>query len=163
MITLVLDTIERTILLNIATIWAKQLAEKGFLGIPLATALTAIVKGVFNGAKARVSNFAEGTEYVNGPGTETSDSIPANLSRGERVIPASINKQLNGISNKSLPAIIASGLNTHRMESILDEMRYYNKMSSLYLSNGSNTYVHDGFLIIRDWKSGEIVKMPIRS
>ena len=37
--------------------------------------------------------FANGTDYLNGPGTSTSDSIPAMLSRGERVIPADLNKK----------------------------------------------------------------------
>lgn len=162
-LTLLLDSVEKTLLLNIATIWSKQLAEKGFLGIPLAVALTAIVKGVFAGAKSRISNFATGTEYVNGPGSETSDSIPANLSKGERIVPAKINKLLMGIPNNRLPDLVNSGINTQRMESILDEMRYYNKMSSLYLSNGSNTYVNDGFLVINDWKTGKTIKMPIKN
>ncbi len=162
-LTLLLDSVEKTLLLNIATIWSKQLAEKGFLGIPLAVALTAIVKGVFAGAKSRISNFATGTEYVNGPGSETSDSIPANLSKGERIVPAKINKLLMGIPNNRLPELVNSGINTQRMESILDEMRYYNKMSSLYLSNGSNTYVNDGFLVINDWKTGKTIKMPIKN
>lgn len=51
--------------------------------------------------------FANGTEYVNGPGTSRSDSIMARLSVGERVVPASINNQLGGISNQSLPQLAA--------------------------------------------------------
>lgn len=37
------------------------------------------------------SKFATGTEFLNGPGTGTSDSIPAWLSRGERVVTAKTN------------------------------------------------------------------------
>lgn len=33
-------------------------------------------------------DFSNGTAYIDGPGTETSDSIPANLSKGEAVLPA---------------------------------------------------------------------------
>lgn len=49
-----------------------------------------LAKGI---AKGLVQFFAEGTDYVDGPGTETSDSIPAMLSKGEAVIPAKQNKQ----------------------------------------------------------------------
>jgi hypothetical protein len=53
--------------------------------------------------------FAKGTEYVEGPGTGTSDSIPAQLSKGERVVPAHLNKKLNGISNTDLINAISEG------------------------------------------------------
>lgn len=47
-------------------------------------------------------SFAKGTEFVHGSGTETSDSIPANLSFGERIINAEDNKYMKGLSNKDL-------------------------------------------------------------
>ena len=50
--------------------------------------------------------YKDGTEYVQGKGTETSDSINARLSKGERVVKASTNKQLNGISNDDLPKAV---------------------------------------------------------
>lgn len=53
----------------------------------MATALSSI-----NSAK-----FAKGTSYVNGPGTETSDSIPALLSRGEGVVTARANRMFPGL------------------------------------------------------------------
>lgn len=40
------------------------------------------------------TQLAEGTSFLNGPGTGTSDSIPASLSRGERVISARGNADL---------------------------------------------------------------------
>jgi len=53
-------------------------------------------------------NFAEGTDYVSGPGTETSDSIQVNVSRGEGISRASINKQMLklgvGVNNPMLPS-----------------------------------------------------------
>jgi hypothetical protein len=49
--------------------------------------------------------YATGTEFVQGPGTATSDSVPAMLSRGERVVPADINEKLKGIPNEMLPQL----------------------------------------------------------
>lgn len=57
-------------------------------------------------AAQKIPKFAKGTEFVNGAGTATSDSIPAMLSKGERVVPAHINKLLNGIPNELLPEML---------------------------------------------------------
>ena len=57
-------------------------------------------------ASQKIPKFAKGTEYVNGAGTETSDSIPAMLSKGERVIDAKTNKMLKGIPNSMLPELL---------------------------------------------------------
>lgn len=54
--------------------------------------------------------YAKGTEYVEGAGTGTSDSIIARLSVGERVVPASINKMLGGVPNELLPKLVFDGL-----------------------------------------------------
>lgn len=81
------------------------------------TGINAIIKSVLIGATiasslATVANafgalpaFKEGTDFVNGPGTETSDSITARLSKGERVVNAYQNKDLRSmgiITNKDL-------------------------------------------------------------
>lgn len=58
-----------------------------------------------NSAFASVPAFKEGIDYVQGPGTETSDSITARLSKGERVVNAYQNKDLRSmgiITNKDL-------------------------------------------------------------
>jgi len=57
-------------------------------------------------AAQKIPKFAKGTEFVSGAGSETSDSIPAMLSKGERVVPAHINKLLNGIPNEMLPEML---------------------------------------------------------
>lgn len=44
-------------------------------------------------ASRPIPKFAKGVKVLDGPGTETSDSITANLSKGERVVPAGINKK----------------------------------------------------------------------
>lgn len=53
--------------------------------------LTGILTGAVSAAEAAVNRakFYKGVVNLNGPGTPTSDSIPAKLSRGESVIPAS--------------------------------------------------------------------------
>lgn len=44
-----------------------------------------------------IPKYATGTKFVSGPGTETSDSVPAMLSRGERVITSRTNRQYKPI------------------------------------------------------------------
>jgi hypothetical protein len=74
---------------NTAQAVSKGLAEGGPVLGPVFAAL-AIASGFVQIAKinAAPQNFAEGVIGLNGPGTATSDSIPANLSRGESVITA---------------------------------------------------------------------------
>lgn len=60
-------------------------------------------------ANVRKQKFADGTEFVTGPGTSRSDSVPAMLSVGERVIDASTNQQLEGISNDELVSLVTGG------------------------------------------------------
>ena len=89
---LLLDTLQKTVNVSIAQIVAKEIASKSFAGIATAAALSALVNTAFVAAKAVISKpvqgFAEGVIGLQGAGTETSDSIPAYLSRGESVIPA---------------------------------------------------------------------------
>lgn len=53
-------------------------------------------------------SFAKGTEMITGGGSETSDDVPAMLSRGERVVTAKKNKEywssLSAIHNGTIPA-----------------------------------------------------------
>lgn len=64
-------------------------------------ALASILAGVTSavGAIRGVAKFAKGTPFVQGPGTGTSDSVPAMLSRGERVIPAKLNRDRFAVYN----------------------------------------------------------------
>ena len=72
--------------------------------IIVTTAATAAQVAVI--ASQKIPKYAKGTEYVNGGGTETSDSIPAMLSKGERVVDAKTNKMLKGIPNSMLPLLV---------------------------------------------------------
>jgi tape measure domain-containing protein len=78
--------------------------------------------------------FAKGTEYVEGAGTGTSDSIMARLSKGERVMTARQNKPLldMGIKNDDIPKIVldymsltsgrTKGSNSRGIERKLDDL-----------------------------------------
>ncbi len=91
-ITLLLDTLQKTVNASIAQIIAREYASKGFAGIATAGLLSAGVNAAFGVAKAAINKpapkFARGVIGLQGEGTETSDSIPAYLSKGESVIPA---------------------------------------------------------------------------
>ncbi|MES2731712.1 MAG: tape measure protein [Bacteroidota bacterium] len=71
----------------------------------LVAALGAVQVGLV--AAKPIPKFFKGTEFVEGPGTSTSDSIMARLSVGERVVPAGINRQLAGIPNADLPKLMS--------------------------------------------------------
>lgn len=87
MLTSILDAIEMAVNAYFAQILAKEIASKSWGGVASATALMALIKAAFAGAKALVKGFSTGG-YVQGAGTGTSDSIPARLSNGESVMTA---------------------------------------------------------------------------
>lgn len=86
--------------------------------IAIAAATTAAQIAVISAQK--IPKFAKGTEFVNGAGTSTSDSIPAMLSKGERVVDAKTNALLKGIPNKMLPMLpdllAAHNINSNGMD-----------------------------------------------
>jgi len=63
-----------------------------------------------------IPKFAKGVERLSGAGTETSDSIPAMLSKGERVVPARINSDyfpaLSAIHNGKVSPEFANAVMT---------------------------------------------------
>jgi hypothetical protein len=74
--------------------------------IAIASTVAATAAQIATISAQKIPQFAKGTEFVSGAGTETSDSIPAMLSKGERVVPAHINKMLKGIPNDMLPEML---------------------------------------------------------
>lgn len=74
----------------VVEILGKEFATKGLVGIATAGVLTALLTAALSTAEAAVSNakFRRGAINIQGPGTETSDSIPARISKGESVISA---------------------------------------------------------------------------
>lgn len=106
-------------LANVITAATQQVVATGGASLPLL--LPFIVQGfaAIFGAFAQVRalaeqpapKFAKGVEWLEGAGTATSDSIPAYLSRGERVVPAHINDkyydELSAIQNGYFEKLIA--------------------------------------------------------
>jgi hypothetical protein len=92
---------------NIIVSWSET---GGWAGAIAGLAQVAALIAAWSSYKNQINSigsqkYAEGTEYVKGQGTDTSDSVDAKLSRGERIVPAGINRQLEGISNGLLPDI----------------------------------------------------------
>lgn len=84
---------------------------KAFLSFPFPPLSTpqAIAAGIFGAAQTAaiagqpLPRFAKGTKRVEGPGTDTSDSVPAFLSRNERVVDAATNRLIGfDMSNDQL-------------------------------------------------------------
>jgi len=126
-----------------------------FAALAISAATTALQVSIIGAQK--IPKFAKGTEYVQGGGTETSDSVPAMLSRGERVIDAKTNKLLKGIPNKMLPQLLIPDIASTVNGSNFD----YNKMAKVFskeLANnpalmvnfdksGFNTFIKNGVTV----------------
>ena len=78
----------------VVQILGREFIEKGLLGIASAAGLTALLTAAVSAAESAVNsaNFKRGAVNIIGPGTETSDSIPARISKGESVIDAKTTK-----------------------------------------------------------------------
>lgn len=98
-------------------------AKLGIFGFIAAAAVgVSTVFSILAQAKAQSAKFAqapgfkEGTPFLDGAGTGKSDSIPAYLSRGERVMPAHLNEVLGGakMPNDLLVKYALSGIERER-------------------------------------------------
>jgi len=100
-----------------------------FVGIAAALGGIAILASTVAQARLNAVKFAappafkDGTEFVEGPGDGRSDSITAKLSRGERVLPAALNRDIGGraLSNDELVDIVRSA-QQFNLTGILDKM-----------------------------------------
>ena len=97
-------------------------ASKGLVGLVLAVGGLAIISRLVAAGRSqaaseagRTQNFATGTERVRGEGSWTSDSVPVNLSKDERVIKSSDNARLGfeRMSNKQLVHYALLGQRVH--------------------------------------------------
>lgn len=96
---------------------AKAFGDGGALGIITGLATSAALALTLASTASQVSGifsnlpkFRTGSEFIEGAGTGTSDSILARVSRGERIVPARENMEiarLGGIPNKRLPEAVA--------------------------------------------------------
>ena len=92
-------------------------AKAGVVGIGIALGGIALVAKIIAEQKRLAAElvapqgFREGVDYLEGPGTGTSDSIPARLSRGERVLPAADNAEIGGrrLTNEELVRYVKMG------------------------------------------------------
>jgi hypothetical protein len=78
----------------VVQILGREFIEKGLIGIATAAGLTALLTAALSAAESAVNSmkFKRGSVNILGPGTETSDSIPARISKGESVIDAKTTK-----------------------------------------------------------------------
>jgi myosin heavy subunit len=68
------------------------------VALRIASAVAAVVASFVSAFQSiNSAKFAKGTSFVQGPGTETSDSIPAMLSKGEGVVTAKANRKYPGL------------------------------------------------------------------
>lgn len=82
------------------------IATSAALALTLAT-MASQVSGIFG----NLPQFRKGSEFIEGPGSGTSDSILARVSRGERIVPFRENAEIariGGIPNKKLPEAVAA-------------------------------------------------------
>lgn len=92
-----------------------KLGIVGFIAaaaVGVTTVFSIIAQAKAQAAKfAQVPGFKDGTSFVTGAGNSRSDSVPANLSVGERVMDAASNAQIGGaaVSNPELVRLALKG------------------------------------------------------
>jgi hypothetical protein len=102
--------------LAIAKVWSEHADNPIVAAILTALAVVKTTEQVSKIKSTPLPTFAVGTEMVEGPGTGTSDSIIARLSRGERVVTAETNSKyfpaLSAIHKNLVPPEVANALLT---------------------------------------------------
>ncbi len=148
-------------IINGALAITKTIAQLGFpAAIPAIIAVaaeTALQVAVIGATK--IPKFAKGTEFVQrGNNPQGTDTIPAYVNEGERIVDAKTNKLLKGIPNSMLPKLlipdIASTINNNNNFD-------YNKMAKVFSKelannpslmvnldkNGFSTFIRQGVTI----------------
>ena len=171
-------------------------AKLGIFGFIAAAAVgVSTVFSILAQAKAQSAKFAqapgfkEGTPFLDGAGNGKSDSIPAYLSRGERVMPAHLNEVLGGakMPNDLLVKYALSGMDreretaedVRRRQANIDGHKYardafsgltrddmaelmrevVNKMDEI----PKHYYGADGSKVVERKKGGKIIKQTVKS
>jgi len=95
-----------------ASLTKESLSKTPLVAIASGVALLATIAAGIAQINALTQGFEKGTDYLT-PGKKSNrgktDTIPAWLAPGERVVPASINESLKGIKNADLPKLVAAG------------------------------------------------------
>lgn len=110
-----------------AVVKAASAGDPYTIALRVAAAVAALVAGIaaIKGAFDSVNNFAGGVIDLNGPGTGTSDSIRARLSRGESVMTAAETKEYKPY----LMAMREGNFETRYMLPVTKEVRQNNRPS----------------------------------
>jgi len=82
--------------------------------VALAASVASIIAGISN-AFGDIPGYKTGIEYINGPGTETSDSVLIRASKGERVVDAPNNRKIGETKNNDLPRLVEKGKEVERL------------------------------------------------
>lgn len=135
-----------------ASITKESLSTTPLVAIANSIALVAAIGAGIAQISALASGFEKGTEYLT-PGQKSNkgktDTIPAWLAPGERVVPAMINEQLKGIKNADLPKLVAAG----KMA-----LEGYGQLNTSITSN-SYGFTSEAVGILKDLKQG-IAEIP---
>jgi len=103
---------------------AKSFAQGGPLGIALGISYSLALAGAILGigsaidsAFSNIQGFKTGTDYLEGEGDGKSDSIVVRASKGERIVDADTNRQIEAVAgrrikNTEIPELIAKGLSS---------------------------------------------------
>ncbi|MFM8759682.1 MAG: phage tail tape measure protein [Methylophilaceae bacterium] len=88
---LAFEVLQKQIPIWVASIFGEEVSKMGLAGLATSAVLTAGLYALFAAAQS-AAGFKDGVVQLDGKGTETSDSIPAWLSKGESVITAKATK-----------------------------------------------------------------------
>ena len=131
----------------IATAIAIARAIPNPVAMALAAALGLIQAGIV--AAKPLPAYAKGTDYVEGKGTGTSDSVVARLSKGERVVPAAINAKLAGIRNEDLPRLLSNNDNGIVASLLTENNKINGKMLTAIINSGVAQFTINGITYTR--------------
>lgn len=152
-----LDLLKNKLILLQVEILGEALKAGPIRGIIKSAISISLLQAAFSIAKAKISSFAKGTEYLTGEKNGDTGGTLIEAHEGERIVPRHINAQLMGLKNKELPRIIQNGLNTERLEALLEENKKYSSMIAFYVSHGKNIHTdREGFLTVEKWDTGEV-------
>jgi hypothetical protein len=160
------------ILINTAASVAKTAAQLGFpAAIPFIAIALATGATQYAIASKQPTGFKDGVIDLKGPGTATSDSIPAKLSRGESVMTAKetkgSKKTLEMIRAKTLDDTVLSRLASRARGSdggsAFDDSRMVDVMTKVAKNTAQNDLVKKGSFIYEVKKESEALKTYIKS
>jgi hypothetical protein len=153
-----LDAIQRELLLIQVQILSKEIASKSFAGIATSAILIGIISASFAAAKAKVSSFAVGTDYLTGKKDGPSGGILIEGHEGEMILTAKETAKITGVSHEDVPDLVHAGLQFYKMESILSDVRNNSKMTNEYLSRNELHWTEGKWELMKDIRTNKIYR-----